>query len=51
MLVDQEHCDVLAISRETVERMLNRRRLRLLINYKEVFLGVGWCGDMLIVVS
>lgn len=47
MLVDQEHCDVLALLREALEGPLNFRILGLAVDDEEISLGVRWPGDML----
>ena len=51
MLIDQDDADVLALAREPVKGLLDRRSLRLGVDDKEVLLHFGGGRDMLHVVA
>ena len=46
VLVDQDYPNVLSLFRELCKCLLYLRRFGLMINYKEVPLGIRWIGDV-----
>lgn len=47
MLVDKNHRNILSLLREVLERLLDRRGLRLGVYHEEVSLGIGRVGYVL----